>query len=326
MRRRDFLSLLGGTAALWSATARTQQPGMSVIGFLTMRAPGEDLHLLAGFRQGLKEAGFVEGQNVVIEFRFAEHRTDRLPALAAELVQRQVDAITANGPGARAAWMATRTIPIVFVAGFDPVEAGLAASLSRPGGNATGISVFDVRLGSKRLELMQELFPAETAFAVLVNQTDPARAKEILQDLETAARDLKVELHVLNAGTDRELEAAFAKAVELKAPGLVISGDSFYTSRSKQLAVLALRHRLPAVFGWREFAVAGGLMTYGTSLTNGFRQAGVYIGRILKGENPADLPVLQPTEFEFVINLKTARAFGLEIPPTLLVRADELIE
>jgi putative tryptophan/tyrosine transport system substrate-binding protein len=326
MRRRDFLSFLGGTAALWSVPSRAQQPGMPVVGFLSTRAPGEDPHLLAGFRQGLKDIGFVEGQNVVIEFRFAENRTDRLPALAADLVQRQVAAIITNGPGAHAAWKASRTIPIVFVAGFDPVAAGLATNLSRPGGNATGVSVFDVGLGSKRLEVIRELFPAETVFTALVNQNDPARAKEILDDLQTAARHLKVELHVLYAGTDRELEAAFAKAVEFKTGGMVISGDPFFTSRAQQLAAYSLRHRLPAVFGWKEFAFAGGLMTYGASLTNAFRQAGIYIGRILKGENPAVIPVLQPTVFELVINLKTAKAFGLDIPPVLLARADTVIE
>jgi putative ABC transport system substrate-binding protein len=262
----------------------------------------------------------------VIEFRFAENRTDRLPPLAADLVQRQVAAIITNGPGAYAAWKVSRTVPIVFVAGFDPVAAGLAASLSRPGGNATGISVFDVGLGSKRLELMRELFPAETTFAALVNQNDQPRAKEILQDLQTAARDLNVGLHVLYAGTDDELEAAFAKAAEIKTAGMVISGDPFYTSRSQKLAAHSLRHKLPAVFGWREFALAGGLMTYGANLTNAFRQAGVYVGRILKGEKPGDMPVLQPTVFELIINLKTAKAFGLDIPLNLLSRADTVVE
>jgi putative ABC transport system substrate-binding protein len=311
---------------LLPATTQAQQPRAPVVGFLSTRAPGEDPHLLAGFRQGLKDIGFVEGQNVVIEFRFAENRADRLPALAADLVQRQVAAIITNGPGAHAAWRASRTVPIVFVAGFDPVAAGLAASLNSPGGNATGVSVFDVGLGSKRLELMRELFPMETAFTALVNQNDQARAKEILHDLQAAARDLKVELQVLYAGTDSELEVAFAKAAESKARGMVISGDPFYTSRSQKLAAYSLRHRLPAIFGWKEFAFAGGLMTYGANLTNGFRQAGVYIGRILKGENPAAMPVLQPTVFELIINLKTAKAFDLDIPPGLLARADTVIE
>ncbi len=326
MRRRNFIALLGGVAVGWPLAARAQQTAMPVVGFLGTRGPGEAPHLLAAFRRGLQEAGYIDGRSVAIEYRFAENQYDRLPALAADLVRHRVAVIATNGAGARAAKAATATIPIVFVGGFDPVETGLVASLNRPGGNITGVSVFDVELGPKRLELLHEAVPAATTIAVLVNPTSPTRAESIVSDLRTAALAVGVQLDILNASTDKEIEAAFASVVRQGMGGLVIGGDPFFTSRAEQLTGLALRHAVPAIFGWREFAMAGGLMTYGTSLADSFRLAGVYTGRILKGEKPADLPVQQPTKFELVINLKTAKALGVTIPPVLLGTADEAIE
>jgi putative ABC transport system substrate-binding protein len=324
MKRREFLTLLGGTAA-WPLAARAQQT-MPVIGFLNSRGAGDDPHLLAAFRQGLKEAGFVEGQNLAIEYRWAEGQYDRLPALAADLVRRRVAVIAANGLAARTAKAATKTIPIVFVAGFDPVEVGLVASLNQPGGNITGVSVLDVELGPKRLELLHELVPTANGMAVLVNPTDPARAETISRGLQTAASTLGLQLHVLQASTDHDFDTVFARLAQLQAGGLVIGGEPFFNSRSEQLGALASRHAVPAIHELPEFAAAGGLMSYGGSLTDAYRLVGVYTGRILKGERPIDLPVQQYTKIELIINLKTAKALGLTVPLALLSRADEVIE
>jgi putative tryptophan/tyrosine transport system substrate-binding protein len=325
MRRRDFITVLGGTAAMWPLAARAQQ-AMPVVGFLNSRGPGDDQYLLAAFRQGLKEAGFVEGQNVAIEYRWAEGQYDRLPALAADLVHRQVAVIAANGLAARTAKTATTTIPIVFVAGFDPVEVGLVASLNQPGGNITGVSVLDVELGPKRLELLHELVPTANGMAVLVNPTDPARAETISRGLQAASSTLGLQLHVLHASTDHDFDTVFASLAQLKAGGLVIGGEPFFNSRSEQLGALTSRHAMPAIHELPEFAAAGGLMSYGGSLTDAYRLVGVYTGRILKGEKPIDLPVQQYTKIELIINLKTAKALGLNIPLALLTRADEVIE
>jgi putative tryptophan/tyrosine transport system substrate-binding protein len=325
MRRREFLGVLGGAAA-WPLAAPVQQPEMPVIGLLSTRAPGQDPHLLAAFGQGLKEAGYVEGQNVAIEYRFAENQYNRLPALAADLVRRQVTVIAALGtPAAPAAKAATTAIPIIFTTGADPIEAGLVVSLNRPGGNLTGVTGLGLELEPKRLELMHELVPTATTIAVLINQTTPA-AETQSRNLQEAARTLGLQVHVLNASTERDFDTAFATLRQLRAGALVIGNDPFYISRSEQLAALALRHAVPAIYEFREFAAAGGLMSYGSSLTDLYRLAGIDAGRILKGEKPADLPVQQSTKVELFINLKTANALGITFPLTLLGRADEVIE
>jgi putative ABC transport system substrate-binding protein len=326
VKRREFITLVGGTALAWPVVARAQQSAMPVIGFLGTRASGEDPQLLAAVRQGLKEAGYVEGQNVAMEYRFAENQYDRLPALAADLVRRRVAVIVANGRAAQAAKEATATIPIAFVAGFDPVEVRLVASMNRPGGNITGVSILDVELGPKRLQLLHELIPTATIMAALVNPSDPARADITSKELQAAAHSLGLQLHVLHASTDRDFDTVFARMVELRAGGLVIGGEPFFNSRSEQLGALTIRHAVPTVYQLRTFAAAGGLMSYGGSLTDAYRLLGVYAGRILKGAKPADLPVQQATKVEMVINLKTAKALGLTVPQSLLGRADEVIE
>jgi putative tryptophan/tyrosine transport system substrate-binding protein len=323
--RREFITLLGGAAA-WPLAARAQQPTMPVIGWLSTKAPGADPHLLAAFRRGLKETGYVEGQNVAIEYRWAYNQYDRLAALATDLVGRQVTVIAAIGsPSAPAAKAMTTTVPIVFIIGFDPVEVGLVTSLARPGGNLTGVTVLGVELGSKRLELLHELLPAANIVAALVNPSTTA-AETQSTDLQTAARALGLKLHVLHASTERDLDTVFATLLQLGPGGLVVGNDPFFTTRSEQLAALALRHAVPAIFQYREFAAAGGLMSYGGNLTDHYRLTGVYTGRILKGEKPADLPVQQSTKVELIINLRTAKTLGLDVPPTLLARADEVIE
>jgi putative tryptophan/tyrosine transport system substrate-binding protein len=325
MKRRDFITLLGG-AAVSPFAARAQQAVLPVIGFLNTRAPGADPHLLDAFRRGLKETGYVEGQNVAIEYRWAFNEYDRLPALAVDLVRRQVTVIAAIGsPSAPAAKAATTTIPIVFIIGFDPVEVGLVSSLNRPGGNLTGVTVLGVELGSKRLELLHELVPTTNILAALVNPDTPA-AETQSTELHTAARTFGLKLHVLHASAERDFDTVFASLRQLGAGGLVIGNDTFFSTRSGQLAALALRHAVPAIFQSREFAAAGGLMSYGSSLADAYRLVGIYTGRILKGEKPADLPVQQETKFALTINLKTAKTLGIAVPDKMLVAADEVIE
>jgi putative ABC transport system substrate-binding protein len=325
MKRREFIGLIGGAAA-WPVAARAQQPGIPLIGFLGSRASGEDPQLLTSFRLGLKEGGFVEGQNVVVDYRFAENQYDRLPALAADLVRRQVVLIAANGPAAQAAKAATSTIPIVFTVGFDPVEVGLVASLNRPGGNITGVSILDVELGPKRLELLHELVPKATVIGILVNPAEPVRAGNISRAVQAAARTLGLRSNVLQASNERDFDVVFAGLLQMQADGLVIGGEPFLNSRSEQLGALTARHKVPAIFQFHEFAAGGGLASYGANLTDSYRQVGVYAARILRGERPADLPIEQASKFELVINLKTAKALGLIVPAKLLFTADEVIE
>jgi ABC-type uncharacterized transport system substrate-binding protein len=326
MRRRDFIAGIGSAAA-WPLAARAQQPAMPVIGFLSTGspqvAPGPGL---AAFRQGLGETSYVEGRNVAIEYRWAEEQVDRLPALAADLVRRRVAVIATGGNRpALAAKAATATIPIVFSTSADPVRLGLVASLSRPGGNLTGVTSLTTEVGPKRLELLHEAVPAATLIGLLLNPTNPQN-EAFLRDQQAAARILGVQLHVLYASAERDFDAAFATLVQLRAGGLVIGPDAFVNSRTEQLAALALRHAVPTSFQGRDGAAAGGLMSYGGSITEAIRLAGVYTGRILKGEKPADLPVQQATKFEMILNLKTAKALDLTVPTSTLLRADEVIE
>jgi ABC-type uncharacterized transport system substrate-binding protein len=324
--RRTFIGGVAGGLLVVALVARAQQPAIPVIGFLNSRAAGDDPHLLAAFREGLKEVGYVEGQNVAIEYRFADGQDNRLPALAADLIRRHVAVIAANGLAAQAAKAATATIPIVFTAGFDPVEVGLVVSMSRPGGNITGVSVLDVELGPKRLELLHALVPTATIIAVLVNPTDPARAETITRNMEAEGRNLGLQLQILHASTDRDFDAVFARLVQLRTAGLVIGGDPFFNSRAERLGALTLRHAVPAIYQFREFATAGGLASYGANLTDSYRLTGVYTGRILRGEKPGDLPIQRATKVELVINQKTAKALGLTLPQSLLLRADEVIQ
>jgi putative ABC transport system substrate-binding protein len=328
MRRREFLTIVGGTAAApmfaWRA-ARAQPAARPVIGFLHSGTADGYARIVAAFHEGLKETGYVEGQNVTFEYRWAENRYDRIPALAADLVGRQVTLIAANGPAAIAAKAATSTIPLVFFGGYDPVEAGLVTSLNRPGGNATGVNIMNVELAPKRLELARELIPTATIMAVMVNPANP-NAKQLANDLQAAARSLGLQLHVLHARTEQEIDAAFAALPGLRASALVIGSDPLFNTRSEQFAALTLRERLPAIYQYPEFTAAGGLMSYGGSITDLYRRVGAYVGRILKGEKPADLPVQQSTKVELFINLKTAKALGITVPLSLLGRADEVIE
>jgi putative ABC transport system substrate-binding protein len=327
VRRREFIALLGGAAAVWPLAARAQQPAMPVIGFLNSRAPGEVPELMAAIRQGLKDTGFVEGQNVVIEYRFAGNHYDRLPALAADLVHSQVAVIAApTTPAALAAKAATTTIPIVFSTAADPVRLGLVASLSRPRGNVTGTTQLGAEVAPKRLELLHELVPTASIMALLVNPANPTLAETQSREVLSAAHTRGLELHVLNASTERDFDGVFANLVQLRAGGLVIAADPFFTTQQEQLAALAAHHAVPAVYENREFAVAGGLMSYGASLADQYHLVGFYVGRILKGEKPGDLPVQQSAKVELFLNLKTAKALGLTFPLTLLGRADEAIE
>jgi putative tryptophan/tyrosine transport system substrate-binding protein len=325
--RRQFISTLGSAAVAWSSAARAQQPTMPVIGLLSPRSRGDAPQLLTAVRQGLKEAGFVEGQNVAIEYRFAENQNERLPALAADLVQRQVTVITATAtPAALAAKAATTIIPVVFEMGGDPVQLGLVTSLNRPGGNVTGVTQLNIEIAPKRLELLHELVPAAMVMARLVNPANAAIGESQSSGVLSAAHSLGLELHALNASTERDFDTVFANLIQLRAGGLAIDSDPFFTARQEQLAALAFRHAMPAVYENREFAAAGGLMSYGGSIADSYRLTGVYTARILKGEKPADLPVQQSTKVELFLNLKTAKALGVTIPLPLLGRADEVIE
>src|SRR5437899_9335233 len=326
MRRRDFIIFLAGAMAAGPLAARAQQKAMPVIGVLNTGSPGSSAPFMAAFLQGLSEAGYVEGQNVTIEYRWAEGHYDRLPALAADLVGRKVDLIMASTPpSALAAKSATSTIPIVFRSGADPVAEWLVASLARPGGNLTGVSFVADELTAKRLELLSELVPRARVIALLMNPNN-ATAERVIRDVQEAARTKGLQLHVLKARSESEIDSAFASLVQLHVDALVVGGDPFLSSRREQLVMLASRRAVPSIYAWREFAASGGLISYGPSLISAFRLVGAYAGKILKGANPADLPVQQSTTFELVINLKTAKALGLTVPQSMRMRADEVIE
>jgi len=326
MKRRAFITLLGGAAA-WPLAARAQQPAMPVIGFLGSESPNQFAGRLRAFGQGLNEAGFVDGRNVAVEYRWAEGQYNRLPGLADDLVHRQVSVVVATTtPATLTAKAATTTIPIVFLTGIDPVNVGLVASLSRPGGNMTGVANLSVEVGSKQLQLLHELVPVATVIALLVNPTNQILAETLSRDLQAAGRAINQQIRIVSAGTERDIDTTFAGLVQLGVGALVVGNDPFFNSRPDQLVALAARHKVPAIYPYGEFVAAGGLMSYGSSLADAYRQVGVYTGRILKGEKPADLPVQQSTKVELIVNLKTAKALGLNVPLSLLTRADELIE
>ena len=326
--RREAITLLSGAAASWPLAARAQQAAMPVIGYLDTRAAGPTADRLRGFHRGLKENGYVEGENVAITYRWAEGRTERLPELAAELVRRQVAviAVTGGSPAALAAKAATNTIPIVFAVPEDPVRLGLVASLARPDGNLTGVNFFNAEVAAKRLGLLRELVPTASRIALLVNPTNVANTKANLKEVEPAVLAMGLQIQVLNASTNREIDAAFGTIAREQPDALFVAGDSLFNSRRLQLALLAVRHAIPATYPSRDYPASGGLMSYGADVTDAFRQVGVYTGRILKGAKPAELPAVQSSKFELVINAQTARILGLTLPPSLLARADEVIE
>jgi putative ABC transport system substrate-binding protein len=325
MRRRTFILALGGAALAWPRVVRAQQ-AMPVIGYLSALSEAQTPHLLAAFRRGLNEGGFAEGRNLAIEFRWAEGRFDRLPAMAVELVRRPVDLLLAQSPpAALAAKAATTTIPIVFVVGFDPVASGLVASLNRPGGNATGLTLMSLPIGEKRLEILREVAPKSSVIAMLVNPMTPDAVPEI-RSVQAAAQSLGLQLRMFNASTPGEVNASFAAMAEQRPGALLVGTDPFFVDRRNEIVALAARLGVPAIYPFREFAEAGGLVSYGTNIANSYRQAGIYASRILKGAKPADLPVMQPTTFELVINPRAARTLGIEIPATLHARSDEVIE
>src|SRR5271165_4510159 len=326
MNRRELMLLLSGGTVAGAVRGVRAAEAMPAIGFLANNSPGSNAPFAAAFRRGLSETGYVEGRNVTIEYRWAEGHYDRLPALAADLVSRKVDVIAVAGTsGINAAKRATSTIPIVFLGGGDLVAAGLVASLARPGGNLTGISIFGNELNPKRLDLLSELVPQAGVIALLVNPSN-SNSERTVEDVQSAAQAKGVQLHILKAGSESEIDAAFVALIKLHAGALVVGSDPFFNSRREQLVALAARHAVPAIYEWREFAEAGGLIAYGPSLTGTWRQVGVYVGRILAGAKPADLPIQQPTKFELVVNLKTAKALGLSVPQSILARADEVIE
>jgi putative ABC transport system substrate-binding protein len=328
MQRRDFIKFFAGSAVAWPLAAGAQQPGRPVIGFLSSSSPDEYTIRLRAFRQGLKDAGFIEGQNVTVEYRWAEDQYNRLPALAAELVRRQVNVIVAGGgtPSAIVAKAATATIPIVFATAVDPVAIGLVASLDRPGGNVTGVTNMNVEMGPKRLELLRELLPKATTIAVLTNPSSRALAERFLQDLRPAAHTLGMQLHVLNASSKRDFDTVFAALAKVQAAALLICPDVFFNAQIEQFAALGIRHAVPVAYQYRPFVQAGGLLSYGSDETEYYRLVGIQAGKILKGEKPADLPVIQSTKVELFINLKTAKALGITVPQSVQSRADDVIE
>jgi ABC-type uncharacterized transport system substrate-binding protein len=327
MRRREFITLLGGAATGWPIVARTQQSAIPVIGFLNTRSVDDVPELTAAFRKGLNEIGYMEGRNTAIEYRWANNDPQRLPELASDLVRRQVTVIVATGGNvsALAAKAATATIPIVFSVGGDPIKLGLVTRLNRPDSNATGVTVLTGVLGAKRLELLRELIPKAAVVAVLINATNPS-AEAYVRETQEAARTIGQQIHTLSASTEGEIEAAFSTLAKVRAAALLVVTDAVFIGRREQIVALAMRYAVPAIYEASVFARVGGLMSYGPSFVEAIRQVGIYTGRILKGAKPADLPVLQPTKFELVINLKTAKSLGLTVPPTLLARADEVIE